>query len=111
MSIQIDSKFYRIDLLFYHRILKCFVVIDLKRGIADHGDVGQMNMYLNYFKHEENTTDDNDPIGIILATSKSNLAIEYALGGLSNQIFVSRYQLYLPERAFLEEKLRLLIEE
>ncbi len=109
-SIQIDSKFYRIDLLFYHRILKCFVVIDLKRGIADHGDVGQMNMYLNYFKNEESASDDNEPIGIILATDKSNLAIEYALGGLSSQIFVTRYQLYLPSRALLEEKLRLLLE-
>ena len=95
---------------FYHRILKCFVVIDLKRGIADHGDVGQMNMYLNYFKNEESAPDDNEPIGIILATNKSNLAIEYALGGLSNQIFVTRYQLYLPSRALLEEKLRLLLE-
>ncbi len=109
-SIQIDSKFYRIDLLFYHRILKCFVVIDLKRGIADHGDVGQMNMYLNYFKNEESAPDDNEPIGIILATNNSNLAIEYALGGLSTQIFVTRYQLYLPSRTLLEEKLRLLLE-
>lgn len=109
-SIQIDSKFYKVDLLFYNRILKCFVIIDLKRGTADHGDVGQMNMYLNYFKHEENTPEDNDPIGIILAANKSSLALEYALGGISNQIFVSRYQLYLPDRALLEEKLRDLLE-
>ena len=110
-SIQIDSKFYKVDLLFYNRILKCFVIIDLKRGTADHGDVGQMNMYLNYFKHEENTPDDNDPIGIILAANKSSLALEYALGGISNQIFVSRYQLYLPDRALLEEKLRDLLDK
>ena len=70
----------------------------------------QMNMYLNYFKNEESAPDDNEPIGIILATNKSNLAIEYALGGLSTQIFVTRYQLYLPSRALLEEKLRLLLE-
>ena len=104
--IQIDGDFYRIDLLFYHRVLKCFVVIDLKTGTADHGDVGQMNLYLNYFKNEENQPDDNEPIGIILAANKSKLAIEYALGGLSTQIFVSRYQLYLPDRQLLEEKLR-----
>ena len=104
--IQIDGKFYRVDLLFYHRILKCFVVIDLKTGTASHGDVGQMNMYLNYFKNEENQSDDNEPIGIILAANRSKLAIEYALGGLSNQIFVSRYQLYLPDRQLLEEKLK-----
>ncbi len=104
--IQIDSDFYHIDLLFYHRILKCFVVIDLKTGKAKHGDVGQMNMYLNYFKNEENQPDDNEPIGIILAASKSELAVEYALGGLATQIFVSKYQLYLPERSLLEEKIR-----
>jgi len=107
--IQIDGKFYRVDLLFYHRILKCFVVIDLKTGTASHGDVGQMNMYLNYFKNEENQSDDNEPIGIILAANRSKLAIEYALGGLSNQIFVSRYQLYLPDRQLLEEKLKELL--
>ncbi len=88
---------------------------DLERNFylkqCDHGDVGQMNMYLNYFKHEEKTHDDNDPIGIILAANKSSLALEYALGGISNKIFVSRYQLYLPDRAVLEEKLRLLLEE
>lgn len=104
--IQIDGDFYRVDLLFYHRILKCFVVIDLKTGTANHGDIGQMNMYLNYFKNEENQPDDNEPIGIILAANKSRLAIEYALGGLSTQIFVSRYQLYLPDRQLLEDKLR-----
>lgn len=107
--IQIDGEFYRIDLLFYHRILKCFVIIDLKTGAANHRDVGQMNMYLNYFKQEENQPDDNEPIGIILAANQSKLAVEYALGGLSTQIFVSRYQLYLPERELLEEKLAALI--
>jgi predicted nuclease of restriction endonuclease-like (RecB) superfamily len=109
--IQIDGNFYRVDLLFYHRILKCFVVVDLKTGTANHGDVGQMNMYLNYFKHEENQPDDNEPIGIILAANKSRLAIEYALGGLSNQIFVSRYQLYLPDRQALEDKLQDLLDK
>ena len=66
-------------------------------------------MYLNYFKQEENQPDDNEPIGIILAANQSKLAVEYALGGLSTQIFVSRYQLYLPERELLEEKLAALI--
>lgn len=109
--IQIDGDFYRIDLLFYHRVLKCFVVIDLKTDAADHGDVGQMNMYLNYFKNEENQPDDNEPIGIILAANKSKLAIKYALGGLSTQIFVSRYQLYLPDRQLLEDSLQRLLEK
>jgi YhcG PDDEXK nuclease domain len=78
----------------------------LKTGTAGHRDVGQMNMYLNYFKNEKNQPDDNESIGIILAANKSKLAIEYALGGLSTQIFVSRYQLYLPDRQTLEERLR-----
>jgi predicted nuclease of restriction endonuclease-like (RecB) superfamily len=109
--IQIDGNFYRIDLLFYHRILKCFVIIDLKTGSPEHKDVGQMNMYLNYFNEEENQPDDNPPIGIILAAGKAGLAVQYALGGLSTQIFVSRYQLYLPDRQLLEDTLRGLLDQ
>jgi predicted nuclease of restriction endonuclease-like (RecB) superfamily len=109
--IQIDGNFYRIDLLFYHRILKCFVIIDLKTGSPEHKDVGQMNMYLNYFNEEENQPDDNPPIGIILAAGKAGLAVQYALGGLSTQIFVSRYQLYLPDRQLLEDTLRGMLDQ
>lgn len=109
--ITLNNKHYRVDLVFYHRILKCFVLIDLKLDDVDHGDIGQMNLYLNFFKREENMPDDNDPIGIILSQNKDEVLVEYALGGLSNQIFVSRYQLYLPDRALLEEKLRILLEK
>lgn len=109
--ITLNNKHYRVDLVFYHRILKCFVLIDLKLDDLEHGDIGQMNLYLNYFKREENMPDDNDPIGIILSRNKDEVLVEYALGGISNQIFVSRYQLYLPDRALLEEKLRHLLEE
>lgn len=69
-----------------------------------------MNMYLNYFKQEESQPDDNEPIGIILAANQSKMAVKYALGGLSTQIFVSRYQLYLPDRQLLEEKLHDLLQ-
>lgn len=70
-----------------------------------------MNMYLNYFSEEENQPDDNPPIGIILAAGKAGLAVQYALGGLSSQIFVSRYQLYLPDRQLLEDTLRRLLDQ
>ncbi|MEI6728619.1 MAG: PDDEXK nuclease domain-containing protein [bacterium] len=103
--ISFDSRHHYIDLVFYHRILKCFVLIDLKIGEADHSDVGQMNMYLNYFKAEENTEGDNEPIGIILSAEKNDIKMEYAMGGISNQMFVSKYQLYLPNPEELEAEI------
>jgi hypothetical protein len=94
------------DLVFYHRILKCFVLIDLKINKIDHSDIGQMNMYLNYFAKEENEADDNAPIGIILGADEDLLKIEYALDGLSNQLFVSKYQVYLPKKEGLEAEVK-----
>lgn len=107
--ISFDSRHYYIDLVFYHRILKCFVLIDLKIGEADHTDIGQMNMYLNYFKTEENTEGDNEPIGIILSAEKHDIKMEYAMGGISNQMFVSKYQLYLPKPEELAAELEKLL--
>jgi predicted nuclease of restriction endonuclease-like (RecB) superfamily len=109
--ISFDSRHHYVDLVFYHRILKCFVLIDLKIGEADHGDVGQMNMYLNYFKAEENVEGDNKPIGIILSAEKHQIKMEYALGGISNQLFVSKYQLYLPNKEELENEVARLLEQ
>ncbi len=103
--ITFDNRHYRVDLVFYHRILKCFVLVDLKTGRLDHGDVGQMNMYLNYFRKEENMADDNEPVGIILTAEKDEVLAEYALGGLTNQIFVSKYQFYLPDKRELEAQI------
>lgn len=103
--VSFDSRHYYIDLVFYHRILKCFVLIDLKIGEADHSDVGQMNMYLNYFKTEENTEGDNEPIGRILTAEKNDIKMEYAMGGITNQMFVTRYQLYLPKPEELEAEI------
>ena len=94
----IDGRTYKIDLVFYHRILKCFVLIDLKRGDVQHEDIGQMNFYLNYYREEMNTDGDTDPIGIILGASQNKLTLHYALQNISNQVFVSHYQLYLPTR-------------
>ncbi|VEN74067.1 Putative nuclease YhcG (fragment) [Candidatus Desulfarcum epimagneticum] len=91
--------------------MKCFVLIDLKRGKADHHDVGQMNLYLNYFKNEENTQGDGAPIGIVLAAEKDEILVEYATGSISNPLFASKYQIYLPKKESLEQELRLLLEE
>jgi len=98
----IDGRTYKIDLVFYHRILKCFVLIDLKRGEVQHEDIGQMNFYLNYYREEMNTEGDTEPIGIILGASQNKLTLHYALQNISNQVFVSHYQLYLPNREQLE---------
>lgn len=108
--ISLRNKHYSIDLVFYHRILKCFVLIDPKIKKVDHGDIGQMNLYLNYFKQEENVEGDNEPIGIILSAEKDEVMVEYAMGGISNKIFVSKYQLYLPDKKQLQRKVKAIIE-
>lgn len=106
--LTIDNEHYYIDLVFYQRILRCLVLIDLKIGTLSHGDVGQMNFYLNYIKDKEIIEGENPPIGIILCTErhKNKVFVEYALGGLSNRIFVSKYKLYLPTKRQLEEEVR-----
>jgi predicted nuclease of restriction endonuclease-like (RecB) superfamily len=102
----IDNEHYRVDLVFYHYILKCFVLVDLKIDGLQYQDVGQMNMYLNYFKVEKNTIGDNAPIGIILTNDHGKLSVEYALGGISNNIFIRKYQLYLPDKKILENRIK-----
>jgi len=109
--ITLDNTHYYVDLVFYHRILKCFVLIDLKIDKVKHEDIGQMNMYLNYFRTEENVEDDKEPIGIVLVADKNDVLVEYALGGISNNLFVSKYQLYLPDKQLLEEKIKEVLEE
>lgn len=108
-KITIDNEHNFIDLVFYHRILRCFVLIDLKTKKVKHQDIGQMNLYLNYFKEEENTEGDNEPIGIIIAADKHEFTVKYATGGLTNKIFVSKYQLYLPNQKALEQKVKEII--
>lgn len=108
--ITLSNKHFYVDLVFYHRILKCFVLIDLKIGDVQHSDIGQMNMYLNYFKKEESANDDNEPIGLILSAEKHDVTVEYALGSISNKLFVSKYQLYLPKKEELEAEVRKLLE-
>jgi predicted nuclease of restriction endonuclease-like (RecB) superfamily len=103
--ITINGVHHRVDLVFYHRILRCFVLIDLKLGEVQHHDIGQMNLYLGYFANEENVDGDNPPIGIILSRQKDELLVEYATYGMSSQLFVQKYQLYLPDRETLRREL------
>lgn len=84
-------------------------MIDLKTGKITHQDIGQMNLYINYFKAEVNSESDNPPIGIVLGTEKNNILVEYALGGINNKLFVSRYKLYLPDKEELMQKLKFLL--
>ena len=101
--ISFNNRHYRIDLVFYHRILKCHILIDLKIGEFDHADAGQMNVYLNYYKENEMAEHDNPPIGIILCSDKDNALVHYATGGLPHEVFVSKYQLQLPSEAELKQ--------
>lgn len=108
MSIA-DRHFY-VDMVFYHIILRCYVLIDLKIGEVQHEDVGQMNMYLNYFKAERMNEGDSEPIGIILCADKREVVVQYALGGITNQLFVSKYQLYLPDNQQLQDKINQILD-
>jgi len=101
--ITLGNRHHYVDLVFYHRILKCFVLIDLKITEASYEDIGQMNMYMGYFAKEENVESDNPPIGIILAKHKDELLIEYATYQSNSQLFVQKYQLYLPKKEELRK--------
>ncbi|MCH9739967.1 MAG: PDDEXK nuclease domain-containing protein [Epsilonproteobacteria bacterium] len=98
------SDFY-IDLVFYNYILKCFVVIDLKRGKLTHQDVGQMDMYVRMFDDLEKSEEDNPTIGIILCTEKDNTVVKYSVIDDSDNLFVSKYQLYLPTQEELKAEI------
>ena len=108
--ITLNNTHYRVDLVFYHRILRCFVLIDLKINDVEHYDIGQMNMYLGYFATEENTEGDNPPIGIILTRNKDELLVKYATYQMNSQLFVQKYQLYLPDREELRRELELTLQ-
>ena len=96
--VTINNTHYYVDMVFYNKILRAYVLIELKTTKFTPEAAGQINMYLNYYEQEVNDEDDNPPIGIILCTEKDSITAEYALGGLSNNVFASRYVLYLPDR-------------
>ena len=101
--LTIDGEYYYVDLVFYHRILKCHILIDLKTRKFKHTDAGQMNFYLNYYRDNEIVDGDNPPVGIVLCTDKKSSTVKYATGLLDNHLFVSRYQVQLPTAKELEE--------
>ena len=103
VHIHTEKEEYYIDLVFYNYILKCFVLIDLKVNAVQYDDIGQMNMYMGYFAEEENEPDDNPPIGIVLSRDKDELLVKYATYGMDTNLFVSKYELYLPNREELKQ--------
>lgn len=104
--ITIGNRHYYVDLVFYNRILKCMVLIDLKIDELTHADIGQMNFYLNYFNDNEMTEGENEPIGLILCARKDEVFAKYVLGNLSNKIFASKYKLALPSEKELVRKIK-----
>lgn len=94
--LRIGDEWYRIDLLFFHRRLRCLVIIDLKIGKFTHADAGQMNLYLNYAREHWTLSDENPPLGLILCSEKNEAVAHYALGNLHNKILPSQYKLALP---------------
>lgn len=112
--ITFDNEHFYIDLLLYNRRLKCLFAIDLMLGKFKHEYAGAMNFYLNYLQKEETLREENPPVGLILCSEKNETHVEYALGGLENQVFVSKYQPHLPTEKELEnliQKTRKLLEE
>ena len=105
--ILIDQDYFKADLIFYHRILKCHVIIDLKIDRFRHEYASQLNLYMNYYKHEVMQADDNPPIGLLLCTDYGETTVQYATEGLSQNMFVSKYRLQLPSE---EEMRKYLIE-
>ena len=105
--ITIGNEHDRIDLVFYHWVLKCHVLIDLKVRAFNHGDVGQMNFYLNYYKKNVMEEGDNPPVGIILCTGKDEIKVEYATDSIDHKLFVSKYLVELPKKEELERLLML----
>ena len=105
-----DEEHFRVDLVFYNRLLKCFVLFDLKIGELKHQDLGQMQMYVNYYDRYEKTEEENPTIGILLCNEKKDALVELTMPKDSN-IYASKYQLYLPDKKVLREKLKEWMEE
>ena len=109
--ITLNNRHYFVDLVFYHVILKCYVLIDLKIGEVEHEHIGQMKLYLGYYTKEVNDEADNEPIGLILSEEKDDIMVEYAMLNDSSKLIVSKYQLYLPDIEQLKNKVKEIIEK
>lgn len=101
--ILIGRKHYFVDLVLYHRILKCHVLIELKLEEFSHENIGQLNTYLSWYKENMMTNDDNPPVGILLCTKKDHALVKFALAGMDNSLFVSKYQLELPKKEDMQK--------
>ena len=99
--LRVGDEWYRVDLLFYHRRLRCLVVIDLKLGKFTYADAGQMNLYLNYAREHWTHEDENPPVGLILCSHKDEAVAQYALGGLTNNVMPAEYRTTLPDEELL----------
>ncbi len=106
LRLTLDGDHFYPDLVFYHVKLKCYVIIDLKVGKLDHADLGQMQLYVNWYDREVVGEGDNPTIGLILCSEKNDAVVRYVLADKSRQIFASRYQLYLPTEAELQQELQ-----
>lgn len=108
--ILIGETYYFIDILFYHRILKGHVLLELKIGAFDHNHIGQLNTYLNYFQKEVAEDHDNPPVGILLVADKDQALVEYATAGMDKNLFVKQYMLQLPSteqlKTYIEKELK-----
>jgi len=103
--LRVGDEWYRVDLMFFHRRLRCLVIIDLKIGKFTHSDAGQMNLYLNYAREHWTLADENPPIGLILSSEKNEAVAHYALGYLRNKVLSSEYKLALPDEKRLAEEM------
>jgi predicted nuclease of restriction endonuclease-like (RecB) superfamily len=103
--LRIGTEWYRVDLVFFHRRLRCLIIVDLKLGRFTHADAGQMNLYLNYAREHWTHTHENPPVGLILCSEKDAAVAHYSLGNLSNQVLAREYQLTLPDEADLAARI------
>ena len=104
--LTLDGDNYYADLVLYHIILKCYVIIDIKTRKLSYGDLGQMQLYVNYFDQEVNMKDDNPTVGLVLCTEKSDSMVQYTLGEQNQQIFASKYHLHFPSIPDLEREMK-----
>lgn len=109
--ITLDGDHFYIDLVFYHTVLKCYILIDLKVGKLTHGDLGQIQLYVNYFDEERRTKGDNPTLGLILCTDKNDAVVRYTIGKDNRKIFASRYKLHVPSEAELTREIRRELEQ
>lgn len=109
--ITLNNTDYYVDMVFYNKYLKSYVLIDLKMNSLKAENLGQMNLYLNYYEQVVNSEEDNKPIGIILCAEKDNIMMELALGGISNNLFASTYTYYIPNKEQLINEVEKVLNE